>query len=508
LHLIIGRFGMNKAGWSGDACRCLAAGAAALSLAGCSSMAPPVEQPTIVAELPQTYSQPTIAGTYQPASWWTDFADPVLDQLVDRALRNNLDIAEAAGRLEQASAQARLARSALLPNVSASADASESSSPLDGNAFSDLAGGAIDRLENETYSLGLGASYELDLFGRARGDLAAAKQDAIATEYDLQTIQLAAAAETISAYFDLVDSRRQIALTEVTTEVLSDRADRTDERFQRGLAESFELYQVRQDLRSTQASLPQLRSSQAAARSRLALAVGTYPSELDEDLSGDLQPRLVFEAVPTGLPSDLLAQRPDVSAAWARMEAARERIGARRAERFPTLSLSASYGTQAGDVGGAFDFANNWVRSLAASIVAPIIDGGRISANIRSARAVYDQQAAAYARTVLSAYGEVESALADYEAQRTRYRLITSQLAEAQASLDLQSRRYASGVGSYVSYLDALRTSYQVESSLASAARSTALARLGVHRALGGDWADGTPSEPPQMQSLSQEVSP
>ncbi len=479
-----------------------------LGLSGCVSLAPEVEQPSVVAAMPEQFSAPAIPGEYAPAAWWSQFEDPVLNQLVDRALSNNLDVIEAAGRVEQASAQARLARSALLPSVSLSGDASSTSTPLDGNAFSDLAGGVIDRLENEAYTLSLGASYEIDLFGRARGDLAAARQDAVATEYDLQAIQLAAAAETISAYFDLVDTRRQIDLTRVTIETLEDRAERTDERFQRGLAESFELYQVRQDLRSTQASLPQLESALVALQARLALLTGSYPNALTEQIEQDLRPRLVFQPVPSGLPSDLLEQRPDVAAAWARLDAARLRIGARRAERFPTLTLGGSYGTQAGDLGGAFNFASNWATSLAASIVAPIIDGGRISANIRSARAVYDQQAAAYARAVLTAYGEVDSAIADYDEQRARYLLITKQLYEAEASLDLQRRRFASGVGSYVSYLDALRTVYLVETNLSSAARATAQARLGVHRALGGDWLEENAPTPIAMEPQAGEPSP
>ncbi|MEL7444627.1 MAG: TolC family protein [Pseudomonadota bacterium] len=489
--------------------RRLAAGIAAFCLlSGCISLAPTTEVPAVVAELPQRFESSSDANPYQPTAWWASFQDPVLDGFIDRALRSNLDIVEAVGRLDQARAQARLARSALRPTVAANGNGSFSSTPLDGNAFSDLAGGAIDRLENETYSLSLGASYELDLFGRARNDLAAARQDADASFYDLQTVQLASAAETISAYFDFVDTRRQIDLAKLTEEVLVDRAARTDDRFQRGLAESFELYQVRQDLRSTQASRPQLESALISARARLALVMGTYPAELNTMLDATLQPRLAFAPVPSGLPSGLLTQRPDVAAAWVRLEGARLRIGARKAERFPTISLSGSLGTQGGDPGSAFDFANNWTQSLAASIVAPIFDGGRISANIRSARAVYDQRAAAYARTVLSAYGEVESAIAEYDQQRLRYRLIDAQLREARASLDLQSRRFAAGVGSYTTYLDALRTLYQVESSRSSAGRATALARLGVHRALGGDWAGPVQPKALETRELKQGVMP
>ncbi len=471
-------------------------------------MAPAPESPTLVEQLPDEFAarDASAAGDYTPQKWWTAFEDPVLDDLVERALLSNLDIVESVARLEQAKAQARVAQASLVPSTSANGAASGTKSPLDGLDFGGFGGGG--RLENETYTLDLGVSYEFDLFGRVRNDYRAARQDAIASAQDLKTVQLSAAGETITAYFDYVDAARQIALNERTVEVLRDRAERTEERFARGLVDSFEVYQIQQDLRSTESSLPQLRSSLVATQSRLALLLGTYPGELDAVLNQPLRPRLVFEPVPSGLPIDLLAQRPDVAAAYERLEGARLRIGARRAERFPSLSFNASLGTQGGAPSSAFDFADNWATSLASSLVAPLFDGGRITANIASARATYDQQAAAYASAVIGAFGEVESAMADYEQQRDRYALVAAQLAEAKGSLDLQSRRFEAGVGSYLSYLDALRTFYAVETSLSSAARSTALARLSVHRALGGDWVDGVEPQELDMQRADKDDAP
>lgn len=479
--------------------RSLALCAATLPLSACISMAPAAEQPAIVAELPAVYSAAETGGTYRPADWWTGFSDPVLDGLVKDALGNNLDIAEAAARVEQASAQARIARSALFPTISAGGSTSYSDSPLAGSAFGGFGGGISDRITNETYSLSLGAAYELDLFGRVRGDLAAARNDAIAAEFDFRSVQLASAAETISTYFEIVDTRRQIELTVKTSELLSDRAERTNDRYLRGLAESFELYQVRQDLRNTQASLPRLEAALTAANGRLATLVRAYPATLRKRLDVQLTPRLVFEPVPAGLPAELLAQRPDVAAAWTRLEAARQRIGARKAERFPTLQLNASLGSQGANPASVFDIADNWLLSLGSNLAAPLFDAGRISANIRAARASYDQQAAAYANAVLTAYREVEVATDDYQEKRQRYQLITGQLAEAEASLELQANRFEAGVGAYTAYLDALRAVYQVQSSLSSAARDVAVSRLGIHRALGGDWASQETPNPLTM---------
>lgn len=462
----------------------------AAALGACTSLAPDRQQPRVAAELPSAYPNGEIAEPYRPAAWWRDFEDGTLNGLVDDALKSNLDIAEATARLERANAQARIARSGLSPSVDASASASYSDSPLSGSALGGF-GGSVgpNRLVNESYGLSLGASYELDLLGRVRSDLLARRADAFAAQQDYRAVQLAAAAETITAYFDIVDGRRQIELTLLRADVLEDRVARTEERYRRGLAESFELYQVRQELRDVQASLPLRESALDAAEGRLALLLRDIPENMRERIDKPLQPRLVFEPVPTGMPQELLAQRPDVAAAWQRLEAARYDIGARRAERFPALRLNASAGSQAGGPGGVFDIADNWALSLASSLVAPIFDGGRISAQIASARATYDERAAAYARSVLGAYREVSSAIEDYEEKRQRYRLILFQLGDASASLQLQARRFRSGVGTYIAYLDAMRAENQVRANLSSAGRDVALARLGVHRALGGDWA-------------------
>ena len=480
------------------------AGVAMACLPGCISLAPYSKQPGLVADIPTTFGDPAVVGEYRPEAWWNAFEDDQLNALVSDALAQNLDIAEAAARVERARAQARIARSAMVPAINATISAIDASTPIAGSAFGGLGGAGFDRIETETYAPSIGAAYELDLFGRVRNDFAASRKDAIASEFALQSVQLAAAAETISAYFDIVDTRRQIELTQLTIDVLVDRTARTEERFERGLIDSFELYQVRQELRVNQAALPQLESALATSIGRLAVLTSRFPEDIGNRLDTVLQPRLVLEPVPAGLPSELLLQRPDVSAEWTRLEAARLRIGARRAERFPQISLSGSVGGQGGTLGAGFDFAENWTSSLAANIVAPIFNAGRITANIRSARAAYDQQAAVYARTVLVAYSEASSAIENYQQQRQRYGLIAAQMAEARSSLDLQKRRFSVGVGGYIAYLDASRAVYHAETSLSSAARATALARLGVHRALGGNWASGTESVALEMVEIDQ----
>ncbi|QJB70894.1 efflux transporter outer membrane subunit [Parasphingorhabdus halotolerans] len=466
--------------------------AAALMTSGCMTMAPDSKAPEIAASVPQAYNKIDGAGSYKPERWWTYFEDPVLNSLLDEALAKNLDLAEASARLRAAEAQARISRSGLFPQINAGVDGSYSDSPSAGTAFGSVPGAGTQRIEIENYSSSLAFSYELDIWDKLRNGARAGRADAFAAAADLQAVRLAVQAETITSYFDIVDARHQIELTVKIIDILGDRVEQTENRYQRGLASSFELYQVRQDFRNIQAGLPQRESQLAATEGQLAVLVGRYSDNMDQFLAQKLTPKLIFRPIPSGLPIALLEQRPDIYAEGRRLDSARYNLGARRAERFPSLSLSAASGSQAGSPAGLFDIFDKWVLNLGASLTAPLFQGGRIRANIEIADAQYAQQTAVYARTVLTAYQEVGSAMERYEEERQRYRFLFSQLDEASSAAQLQSRRFASGVGSYVDYLDALRAQYQVQSSLSSAARDVALARLAVHRALGGSWNDGS----------------
>ncbi len=461
------------------------------------SLAPESETPPVVAAMPENFPDPGMAAEpYRPEGWWRGFEDPVLEELIGRADINNLDIAAARARVDAARAQARVERAAQLPQLNAGADAQYSDTPLAGSNFGSLAGGGggvavPDRLNNESYGLSLNLAYELDFWGRARNDARAARAAAEASAADLQTARLGVLAQVIATYFDLVDARASIALTLDTITVLADRLQRAEDRFSAGVGSSFELYQVRQDYRNAQSSLPQLESRASAAAARLATLVGTHAGTLDLDRR--LTPRLIFTPVPAGLPAGLLAQRPDVAAAAYRYEAARYRLGARRAELFPSLRLNGTLGTQGSDPEAAFDIMDNWLLNLGAGLTAPLFQGGRISANIDAADAGLAEAAANYGQTFLTAYEEAVSAIEDYEEQRQRYVFLTQQVRDAARSRRLQAERYAAGVADYADYLDAQRSYLQAELARSGAGRAVALGRLAVYRALGGEWTAEMP---------------
>ena len=476
----------------------------ALLLAACS-FAPPPSLPEPAAELPDSFAEGREAGRHDARDWWAAFQDPILNTVVDSVLAANFDLAEAVARVQQARAQAGIARAGLFPTLQASATASDQDNPSNagfGQQFRELAGGEDspipggfefpDRLGITTYSLGVDFAYELDFWGRARNDSRSAAMQYLASESDYHAARIGVLSETITTYFEIVDLRRRGALARETVGVLLERVELTETRYDRGLVTSFELYQVRQELRNTQAALPQLESQLVNAEGRLAVLLGGFRSKLEAILPDSLAPMPPGDPVAAGVPADLLLQRPDVRAAGERLEAARFSIGARRAELLPSLSFSGTIGLQSADVDGLFNV-DQWFRNLIGNLTAPIFQGGRIRNNIALAHANFSQAAAAYGRTVVTAVHEVEAALAALDNEGRRHEFLQSQREEAVASVALQSQRYSSGVGGYTDYLDALRALLNVDSTLAGARRDLALARLSVHRALGGEW-----TEPPE----------
>ena len=479
---------------------CVLAGCAFAPEPSLPQMAP--EPPAAVTDaLPKGFAGGLGAGEYEPSAWWRAFADPVLDQVVEAALASNFDMAVAVARVQQARETARLARVAIFPVVGARAAVDDFSSPTNAGIGAQLQelgleealGDAADdftlpaRLGLTTYALSADVAYELDFWGRVRNEQLAAGAGYLASESDFAAVRIGVLAETIAAYFEMVDLRQRIALARETAEVLLEREVVAATRYERGLADSLDLYRVRQELRDTQAGVPQLENRLAAAEGRLAVLLGGYREDLQALLPAAPAPAPPAEPVPAGVPADLLLQRPDVRAAGQRLEAAGYAIEARRAELLPSLSLSGTIGLQSSRIAGLLNV-HQWFTNLAANLLEPVFDGGRLRTRVALAEARFNELAAAYGRTVVTAVNEVEAALAGLANEGRRHAFLVSRREEAQATVDLRSERYMSGIGGYPDFLDALRAVLNVESALAGAGRDLALARLAVHRALGGAW--------------------
>lgn len=480
-----------------------AAGAAVGAAAGACSFAPGPRIPGTVAELPAAYDAEAAPGDAapEPRDWWRAFDDATLDRLIETALVANLDLREAVARLDELRHRYRIARAPLFPALTLDANGNRSSTPANtglGSQFGgdgEDGGGPIpgisfdfpDRFEFTTYSASLGFAYELDFWGRLRNESGAAVRDFLASRADAETVRLTVIASTISTYLEVVAARAQLAIAEDNVDLLGERAELTRERYRAGVTNTFELYAIRQQYRTAESNLPGLRTAVDDAEGRLALLVGRYAGMIEDLLPAEVAPAVDTTPMPGGMPVSLLEDRPDVMAAFERVEAARRRVGARKAELLPTISLNGAAGRQAGEPGD-LRFIDQWFTNLIGGLVAPIFQGGRLRANLGAAWAQYDQALIAYARTVLDAYREVRTSLRQFENERERYAQVVEQVADARASLENQLERYQSGVGDYVEYLDARVNLNGAETTRVLAERGIGEARLAVHRALGGAW--------------------
>lgn len=468
-------------------------GALVLSLMlglGACTLTPKKAEPETVTEMPASFSQAAIDSIRAKPYWWTGYNDEVLNQLVDSTLQRNLDLQAAIARVTEVQNLYRIQRADLFPSVQLGADLSNQNTPANTGPTGSIGEGIPSfpsRFETTTYSASLGLNYEIDLWGRIRSAKNAALQEYFASQADLQAVVLGVLSETIATYFEIIDLERQIDITIANLDLLEERVELSEDRYARGLLTSFELYSVRQNLENVRSTLPLVESALFEAKGRMGILTGAYP-EAVEALLGDFRTAsLNMDPIPAGLPSQLLQERPDVVAAAQRLEGARQRIGAAKAEQFPRIALTASGGVQSGDLSSLLNYDQRFM-SFVASLTAPIFNGGRLKANVRVTEAQYEQIASAYEKAVLVAFKEVESSLVAYQKEQERYAFLLGELESAESSAETQQRRFVRGVGDYLAYLDARINLARVQSNVAGAERALATSRLTVHRALGGGW--------------------
>ena len=438
-------------------------------------------------------------AAYDATRWWTAYEDSSLTAIVDTALAANLDLDVARARLNELEAQFQIARAPLFPSVSADGQGTYQNQPANTGVSGAISGGrGPDRFSYTTYQASLGLSYELDFWGRLRSRRKAALSQYFATAADLQTARLSVISQTISTYAQIASLQRQVRLGKRSIALLEERLAITEDRYARGLVPSFQLYTVRQRLQSARAEQPELESQLYDAQSRIATLLGRFAGTQRALLPDSMAVPLAPTPIPAGLPSDLLMQRPDVRAAAHRLEAARQDIGAARAEMLPRLSLTGQGGTQSSALASLVD-PGQVFSSFAAQLTAPLFQGGRLRANLSAAEARYRQQAARYEQTVLTAFREVKAALVAYDKQRRRYREVQQQVQTAEDALETQRDRYERGVGTVLSLLDAQRTLVQARTRLAGVRLAVVNARMALHRALGGSWTDTAPADDPRL---------
>lgn len=462
------------------------------AIAGCA-VGPQYKGPP-PAQLADFHNRPAIEGRQidVPAppveTWWTGFRDPVLTRIVDRALTQNLDLAAALARVEQARAAAREAGAQLLPAGAAIGSAT----PLRQSLNSPI--GAIGRHlpgyeRNQTlYDADVGAQWEVDLSGGLRRGAEAARDEAEVAEAQQLGVRVSIVADAADAYFQARgdQARLVIAQSQVETDVRLLELVRL--RFSRGAAAEKEVAQAEALLAEARATIPPLRTALEAQLNRLDVLMGvqpgTYASELSKpaDIPG-------APALPSGQSaSDLLRRRPDIIAAERRLAASNARIGVAVSEYYPKVSLSALLGFESLSSGHLFSAAS-FQPEATAGLRWRLFDFGRVDAEVAQANSANAQALLTYRQTVLRATEDVENsfmALAQLELQT---RDLVSEVDALARARDASQRSYLAGASSLTDVLDADRQSLVAQDQLARTRADTDRAAVMSFRALGGGWS-------------------
>jgi outer membrane protein, multidrug efflux system len=457
-------------------CALLAAGV----LGGCT-LAPTYERPAA----PVATSYPTeteqAEGNAAAIGWRNFFPDARLRLLIDAALDNNRDLRIAALRIEEARAQYNIQSADLFPTVSATASGSRGRSFVNGVPVT-----------GTSYQVGLGlTAFELDFFGRVRSLKDAALAQYLATGEAHLAVRISLIAEVAKAYLAERAFSEQYDLARQTLEGRETGYKLAKQRFDVGASSALDLRQNETLVQSARVALATLSRQRAQAVNALTLLVGKPLTDLPA--AQTLSEQNIVADIPAGLPSDLLARRPDIRAAEQRLQAANANIGAARAAFFPRISLTAGIGTASNELSSLFD-AGTRTWSFVPQLVLPIFDAGRNSATLSLTKVRKNIAIADYEKSIQIAFREVADALA---ARATLDDQIEAQRAvqDAQADrLKLSQQRYENGVSSSLDVLDAQRELFSAQQSLIQARLLRLTNAVDLYRALGGGINENTPA--------------
>lgn len=463
--------------------RVLVTALASALLAGCVTVGPDYKAPPAQQVSLQGALDPAFSSMSPVASWWSQFGDPVLGQLVHDALGDNLDLQIAMARVRAARAAFTEQRLDQLPHVTAGGSQDRRRQP------EASAGG--ERVFSETYQLGFDAGWELDLFGRQRRAAEAARADLGAERDNLADAQVMVAAEVARNYFELRGTQKRIAVARQTLVNLRDTQRLTETRLDLGAGSELDVQSSRARLKAIEADIPLLEVDEVRSRHRLAVLLGQRPGALDALLQPREAPAFA-KALPLGDTSDLLRQRADVRMAERRLAAATARVGVATADLFPRIRLSGFVGFLGGDANGLVN-GNNKAWSLTPSISWAAFDFGTVRARLRASKAQADGAAAEYEKTVLLALEDTENALTRYAKQQSRLAIVVEQAAAARRAADLAQIQYREGSEDFLALLDAQRNQLAADDALAAAESSVNVSVVAVYKALGG-WGQPDPA--------------
>jgi len=456
---------------------------AGLLLSACT-MGPDFESPDLNITPPETFiNTPTEkSAEFQGLeNWWQVFDDSVINQIVNNVIENNLDIQTAAARVLEVQSIFKQTRADQYPVLNLNVDAGRRSYP----AFNPLTGNIGSKI-SDSYNLSLPASFEIDLWGRLARSTEAAKTQLLSVEENRRTIVQTMIAEAVDRYLNIESLERQIQVNHKSIDAYRKSLKIVEGRYRRGLTTILDVRQASRILAQSESQLPALTAALGIQSQALAILQGQYPKNeppREQNLNYFRRP----PDIPPGLPSDLIARRPDIIAAEASLHAACAQIGVAKASRFPRITLTGTFGYASNELDSLFE-PESELWNITAGGMQSIFNAGKLAANQRAAQARYEQAMTIYSKTILQAFAEVEGALLNRKELIEQRNRLLKYGDEAAATLEVAYDRYSRGLVDYLTVLDSQQVRVNAELQLITVEYKILSNHVSLCRALGGGW--------------------
>jgi outer membrane protein, multidrug efflux system len=412
--------------------------------------------------------------------WWKQFDDPVLNRLIDVALKENKDLKIAAMRLEELSGRYDVARAALLPVIGAGATAQRKRVTETGQVP------LPSTVDNpvELYQGSIFANWEIDFWGKLRRGTEAARADLLGTEEGRRGVVLSLVASVAGAYVNLRSLDRQLWIARDTAMSRVESHRIFSLRFQEGFVSQLELSQVKSEYERALAAIPSLEKAIAQQENALSILIGRNPGAITRGKALD---EIELPAIPAGLPSDLLVRRPDIRQAEQDLISANAQIGVARAQYFPTISLTVMFGWESARLAQLFTGPSR-IWNWAVPVTQPIFTGGSIAGEVKAVEAAREEAVLRYQKAIQNAFRDVEDSLVDQRRTREQLGLQKRQVESLREYARVARLSYDNGYTSYIAVLDAERSLFDAQLAYAQTQGALFQALINLYKAMGGGW--------------------
>jgi NodT family efflux transporter outer membrane factor (OMF) lipoprotein len=454
-----------------------------LALSGCLDLI----KPDLAIDIPPSYVAPH--GPAEAATptldWWRSFRSAELTALMQEAVTANFDIAIAIAQITQADAQARIAGAPLLPSLTGggSGTAQQASSQLasgGGGGFSSL------------YANSLNASYVIDFWGKNRATLNAAVENAIASRYNREVVEITALSSVATTYFTILASRDRLRIARRNLAAASGILDLIKQQFSAGTVSDLNVAQQEALVETVRATIPPLEQTLGQNTATLAVLLGKAPEHFDT--RGPGMDAIAMPRVTPGLPSDLMNRRPDIRMVEEQLKSAGYSVESARAAFFPTISLTTELGVQSAALKSLFG-PGAWFYTSAVSLSQPIFDGGVLLGTFEQAQGVQAQNIQNYRKTILTAFSNVEQMLIAVDQTRAAERIQDNVVKASRRAFALSEQQLKQGTVNMVTLLQVEQTLFTAEDQLAQDRLAFLQAIVGLFQSLGGGWSPTTPAQ-------------